>query len=227
MTEAEGFETSVGELQRLPRFAHSKGVDTVLKIFRALFGMFDGELPAPLMAYGLCLGLFFGFMPQGPAEFMTLIILSLLIFTRCSLGLFAISAVVSKLLTVTVLATPIAKTGRAILEMGSLQGVWTTLLEIPGIRLLDLWRYSAFGGFAWALLASAVLFWPTMKISAWAQESVMSKAGSEGAMAWLLTSFPGLLITAFFFGVELPDNRADSGKSEAKAGSVSPEGVTS
>lgn len=171
------------------------------KILRKFFGVFGGELSPLLVTYGFCLGLFFGFMPQGSDEFATLILLSLLVFTRQSYGFMLISAGLSKAFVALGPWQWVAKTGRAALENESLIGFWQHVLDTPGIRLLFLERYIAMGGFLWALIGSILCFVPCMILAKKIRVDWLPKAHTLPVVGPLASGWVGWFVKLIFFGV--------------------------
>ncbi|MDF1664847.1 MAG: hypothetical protein P1V97_24010 [Planctomycetota bacterium] len=180
------------------------------KYLKKFFGVFGGELSPLLVTYGFCLGLFFGFMPQGSDEFVTVILLCLLLFTRQSYGFMLISAGLSKAFVALGPWQWVAKTGRAALETESLVGFWQSVLDTPGIRLLFLERYIAMGGFLWALIGSILCFGPCMILAKKIRVDLLPKADKLPLVGPLASGWVGWFVKLLFFGVRPIDTSAEA-----------------
>lgn len=179
------------------------------KYLKRFFAVFGGELSPILITYGFCLGLFFGFMPQGSSEFMTFVLLSLLVFTRQSYGFMLVSAGLSKAFVALGPWQWVAKTGRAALENESLVGFWQELLDTPGIRLLFLERYVAMGGLLWALIGSIFCFVPCM-ILAKKLRAALPNSHKWPVVGGLASGWVGWFVKLLFFGVRPIQDQAEA-----------------
>jgi hypothetical protein len=172
-----------------------------MNLLKRYFRVFGGTLSPALVTYGICLGFFFGLMPQGASEFGTYVLVGLLLFTRQSYGFMATSGAITKAILVFGPWQMVAKTGRSVLETKWLASFWKYVLDIPGIYLLQLERYTAMGGFIWAMLLTIVLFYPICKTIGWIRDGLLPKLRTMPLIGGFANGWTGWLIKLIFFGV--------------------------
>jgi uncharacterized protein (TIGR03546 family) len=130
----------------------------VLKIVRKLFRGLSGAESPTQIALGFALGITLGLVPF-TSGIGLLLFLCILCF-RVSFPFAVVGWAVAGALRVAVLGSVLVGVGHWVLEVLPLQGLWSVLLNLPGIALLGLTRYAVMGGMVIGVLAGAALFVP-------------------------------------------------------------------
>src|SRR5262245_5232005 len=110
----------------------------LLKMTRWIYNTFAGAMSPTQIAYGLCLGLFLVMMPWG---MQTAFVLSLVLVTRASIGLFSLAAAFVKPLMMLGGDVLAWKVGRSALEAPSLKSFWGSVLNLPVVALVPFDNY--------------------------------------------------------------------------------------
>lgn len=174
----------------------------VIKTTRWIYNTFAGAMTPSQIAYGMCLGLFTAFMPMGFLAPQTWAIVALVLFTRASVGLFMLTAVLLKpLMLLGVDAIP-GRIGYALLESPSLRGLLGTVLNAPGVALFPFDRYQVLGGFVLALALSAILFVPIRMAVIYFREKIQPRADQYRIVRWWRGFFLTRALGYIFTGKE-------------------------
>ena len=171
------------------------------KLTRSLYNTFAGAMTPTQIAYGLCLGLFLAMMPFSWTNAQTIIIFSLVLVTRASMGLFGLTAALVKPLMMIGGDAISWRLGRWLLEdVPSLKPVWPKLLNLPVIALVDFPRYAVMGGFVMALVSAIVLFFPIRQTIVWFRTSIQPRADQYRIVRWWRGFFLTKLLSWIFVG---------------------------
>ena len=154
-----------------------------LKITRGLYNAFSGAMTPSQIAYGMCIGLFFAFMPLNLPQVVMLV--GLVLITRASIGLLLLTtALLKPIMLIGGDALPWA-VGKVILEdLTFLRGPLGFLFNLPIVALVPFERYEVCGGFVIALLLSAILFFPLRKLVTYFRENVFARAEQYRLIRW-------------------------------------------
>ncbi len=173
----------------------------LLRLTRSLYNTFAGAMTPSQIAYGLCLGLFLVMMPFKLTHAHTLGVLSLVLVTRASIGLFFLSAALFMPYMKFAGGEAHAwKLGRFALESESLKGFWTTVLNLPAIAIVDFDKYRVMGGFLLALLFSLVLFLPIRYAVIYFRTEIQAKADQYRIIRWWRGFFLNKALSYVFVG---------------------------
>ena len=130
----------------------------VLKLIRGFFkGLAGAESPTQI-ALGFWLGLMLGLVPFSSG--MGIALLLVILMFKVSFPFAFAAMAIAKLCRVTVLLNTSAQVGYGTLESRSLESLWTSALNLPGLALLNLDSYTVMGGALIGLGAGAVCFFP-------------------------------------------------------------------
>ncbi len=154
----------------------------VFKLTRWIYKTLAGGATPAQIAYGLCLGIFVALMPFSWP--LLAIFIALALFTRASVWLLMLSAVLTAPLRLLFLEDWAWSLGHSLLENESLKPVWVKVLNLPVIAILHFERYAMLGGFVLALAISIVIFYPICRLVVLFREKIQARADQYRIVRW-------------------------------------------